>query len=309
MIIFKEFDNYKDYGRVLSISNGIVESYVTLDVGPRIIRFAFVGGQNILQANRTSFDIQTNDEYEKYFGIGKVWENLGGHRIWAAPEVFPQTLYPDLDVVNYKLIDNTAIFTPPPENENGLQKQLIINMLDDSADMSVSMRITNISNSKKEHSVWGITTCETGGKLIIPMNTNDTKRLPNRTVTIWPYTDMSDERIVWNKKYVVLIQKTSYNDIKLGFDLNCGVVYYVLGEDVFIKKYETKHPFAKYPHGNCSFETYVSSNFIEIESMGELKSINPNESLEFTERWSIKKSTTVFDYTNDDSIESFIQSI
>ena len=37
---------YSHYGRCCVISNGKVEVYVTLDVGPRIIRYGFAGGEN-----------------------------------------------------------------------------------------------------------------------------------------------------------------------------------------------------------------------------------------------------------------------
>jgi len=32
---------YKDYGKCLSITNGIVDLAVTIDIGPRIIRYGF----------------------------------------------------------------------------------------------------------------------------------------------------------------------------------------------------------------------------------------------------------------------------
>lgn len=309
MIKCVEVKNYKDFGQVLSISNGIIEAYITLDVGPRIIKFGYIGGQDFMHSERSLYQTASGEEFENFFGTGKISELLGGHRIWAAPETYPQTLYPDLDKVNYELIDNGAIFTPPAETENGIQKQLIITMSDDSADMNVGMRIINISDAPKEYAVWGVTMCNSDGHLIIPANTNDTGRLPNRTIAIWSYTDISDDRIVFNKKYYVISPKAKEEALKIGFDLNCGTAYYVLGDDVFIKKYETKHPYAKYPDGNCSFETYTNSLYIELETLSELKFVNPNEALELTENWSLKKITTDLDVKSDDSIDNFIKSI
>ena len=46
MIKIEELESYKNYGRVLSLSNGVISAYVTLDVGPRIIRFGYLDGQN-----------------------------------------------------------------------------------------------------------------------------------------------------------------------------------------------------------------------------------------------------------------------
>jgi hypothetical protein len=37
---------YKGWQHCLYVSNGVVKLIITLDVGPRIIRFGFVGGDN-----------------------------------------------------------------------------------------------------------------------------------------------------------------------------------------------------------------------------------------------------------------------
>ena len=309
MIKIKEIETYKNYGRVLSLSNGKIEAYITIDIGPRIIRFGFVDGQNIMQDDRESFGVLSDNVYEKYFGIGKGWENLGGHRIWASPEAYPKTLYPDLDPVKYEIIDNGAIFTPPAEVENGIQKQLVVTMSEHSANMHVNMRIINCSDNNKTYSVWGITVCEKGGKLIIPTNTNDTGRLPNRVMSVWPYTDLSDDRITFTKNYVTITQKTPKDPLKLAFDLNGGSAYYVLGEDVFVKSYKTLHPDAVYPDGGCSFETYTNSDFIEVESLGELKEVKPLEALELCENWSLIKLDNATEITDEESIDLLLKKI
>ena len=37
--------SYKTFGRVLAVENGSIELYVTLDIGPRIIRYALAAGK------------------------------------------------------------------------------------------------------------------------------------------------------------------------------------------------------------------------------------------------------------------------
>ena len=39
---------YKNYGKCVSISNGLIQTLVTVDVGPRIISFQPVKGQEML---------------------------------------------------------------------------------------------------------------------------------------------------------------------------------------------------------------------------------------------------------------------
>ena len=51
---------YKNYGRCLEMTNGTVELVVTLDLGPRIIRYGFCGKDNMLYE-----DIARESRYEK----------------------------------------------------------------------------------------------------------------------------------------------------------------------------------------------------------------------------------------------------
>lgn len=309
MITVKEAESFKDYGKVLSISNGKIEAKVTLDLGPRVIYFGYVGGQNFMNDNRKCFGTLTDKAFEDFFGKDTYWENLGGHRIWTSPESYPETYNPDNYAVEYKITENGALFIPRPETANGVQKTLEIIMGDDT-EMKVKMDVTNISNETKEFSIWGLSVSATGGTAIIPMNTNDTGLLSNRIISVWPYTDLSDNRIFYGKRFITLRQDvTATTPIKLGFDINCGKVHYLLGEEVFTKSYETLHPTAKYPDGGCSFETYNCGDFIELESLGELKEVKPNETSTLTETWTLQKKPCDVDLRNDESVGAFCEKL
>ena len=310
MVSIKEIESFKDYGKCLSVSNGVIEAYVTIDIGPRIVRFGYVGGQNIMCSNRKAFGAKDDKEFTDFFGEGKKWENLGGHRIWISPESYPETYYPDLDPVDYEITEYGAVFTPKPETENGVAKSLEIKMDPDDTNMQVIMRVKNISENDKTFSVWGLTVSEVGGTLIVPMNTNDTGLLSNRIISVWPYTDMSNSRIYWGNKYVTLRQdQNEKKPIKLGFDLNCGTVYYCLNDEIFCKKYNTNHPNAAYPDGGCSFETYTCQSMIEVESLNELKAVKPGEVSELTESWSLCKKPCEVDFKDDNSIDNLLSRI
>lgn len=310
MVSTKIIDSFKDYGKCLCIENGVIEAYVTIDIGPRIIRFGFVGGQNVLCSNRKAFPPMGDKTFTDYYGEGKHWENLGGHRIWVSPESYPETYAPDLDPINYELTEYGAVFTPAPEKENGVAKTLEIKMDPDDANMQVTMRVENISDNDKTFSVWGLSVSEKGGTLIIPMNTNDTGLLPNRIISVWPYTDMSNDRIYWGSRYVTIRQDEKYEQpIKLGFDLNCGTVYYTKGEDIFRKSFDTNHADGTYPDGGCSFETYTNENMIEVESLSELKTVKSGETSELIESWSLYKMPCEVDFRSDESIDGMLEKI
>ena len=310
MINVKEIESYKDYGRCVVISNGVIEAYVTVDLGPRIIRFGFVDGQNIMCDNRKAFEPMTDKKYTDYFGEGKAWESFGGHRVWLTTESYPETYTPDDEKVSYTVTEFGAIFEANDDTKNGVKKSFEIKMDDDDANMQIATKIKNISSQNKEFAVWCISVATTDGTFIIPMNTNDTGLLHNRQISVWPYTDLSDKRLRFGKKYVTINQDVNATcPLKLGFDLNAGQVYYVVGDNVFCKKYQNNHPNGNYPDNNVSFETYTNNVMIEIENLSEVKNVAPGEFNTMVETWSLIKKPCEVDTNCDNSIDEFLNKI
>ena len=65
----------------------------------------------------------------------------------------------------------------------------------------------------------------------------------------------------------------------------------------------------KYPDNNWSFETYTCDTFIEIESLGPLKIVQPQETVSLTEHWSLSKKPCAVDFNNDKSLDKMIERI
>src|SRR5713226_7659237 len=113
--------DFKGWPNSYRMTNGEVELVVTGDVGPRIIRYGFVGGRNL---------------FKEFAGeIGKsgesTWRSRGGHRIWVGPEVPPTspiTYAADNFPVAIELKGDTIVATPPLEREAGLQKQIVVKL-------------------------------------------------------------------------------------------------------------------------------------------------------------------------------------
>ena len=307
MVKVNIIDNFKKYGKCVSISNGVIEAYVTVDLGPRIIKFGYVGGQNILNDNREEFAPKTDAAYEELFGKGRAWESFGGHRIWVTPESYPATYTPDDKPVSFTVNGDSVVFTAEDDTEVGIAKTMTVKMDPDDANMTVKMNVKNISGAKKDFAVWAISVCAAGGSLVIPMNTNDTGLLHNRSISVWPYTDLSDPRIRFGKNYAVVSQDTNATTpIKLGFDLNGGVTYYVLGDDIFSKRYDARHGQLPYPDENCSFETYTNDVMIEVETLSDVKTVENGGSHELLEFWSLTKKPCEVDFSSDKLIDEML---
>ena len=43
-----------------------------------------------------------------------------------------------------------------------------------------------------------------GGKEVVPQGRRDTGLLPNRVVSLWPYSRLDDPRVHWGERYIFL---------------------------------------------------------------------------------------------------------
>jgi hypothetical protein len=109
---------FEGWDNCLKLSNGAIELIATTDVGPRIIRLGFVGGQNLFHV------------YPETAGKtgGDAWRNYGGHRLWHAPEVSPRTYWPDNTPVKSEWDGKTLKLLPDVETGNGIRKEIEITM-------------------------------------------------------------------------------------------------------------------------------------------------------------------------------------
>ena len=303
-MITKDIVKFNEFGNCLKISDGITEALITIDFGPRIIRYGFIEGENVLCDTLHKNEIPLSGEvFDKFYYEGACWNNYGGHRLWISPESLPETYYPDKDAAPYELTENGAIFTPKAQIENGVQH--IIDVHYEETELVVSHKVINISENEKEFAVWALSVSALNGIEIIPFNTNDTGLLHNRQISIWPYTDLRDERIYLGHKYATIIQKDLPTNLKIGFNLNEGKVYYVVNNTTFKVCFDVNKN-GVYPDNNVCFETYSCKDFTEIETLSELKLVKSGESITHNEKWSLFKTPCEFNAKDDDSIDNFI---
>ena len=294
-------DEYKNFGKCVRISNGEVELLATVDLGPRIIRFGFVGGKNIMFNDVERAHTSQDEVFDNYYYKGAAWVNYGGHRLWVAPEALPDTYYPDCNPVQCDVLSNGAKLTPPPQNENGVQTAMQIEMSDDGK-VSVTHFVTNISDKDKVMSPWALTVLDHNGVEIIPNNTEDTGLLPNRRIIAWPYTNLADERLYMGKDFITLRQDPSVEPaFKLGLDNHSGTAMYILGDTLFINRYNHNKS-AEYEDFGASFETYCNYDILEMETLGEKKCVAPGGTSTHTEHWELHRAPEAFDVRNDEAI-------
>ncbi len=279
----------------LSLSNGTVEVVVTTDVGPRIARYGFVGQENLLA------------EMPDHRAPASTWKVWGGHRLWAAPEARPRTYAPDNVPVEVHADDWTLRLLAPVEPSTSIQKQLEVRLDRQGTSLVVVHRITNRSPWPIELATWGLSVMSTegGGTVVVPQEPfrpHGQALLPARPMILWPYTDLTDPRLTLGKRYVRISPDPSLaTSQKIGFGDRQGWVAYALGRTLLLKRFD-HDDHATYPDFGSNLEIFTSRGYLEIETLGPLSHLDPGESAQHTERWSLHRDVTVGD--SEESLEA-----
>lgn len=263
---------YGGWNRCARIASGDLEMIVTLEVGPRIIRFGQIGGPNEFVEYTKDMGTTGGDEYRSY----------GGHRLWIAPEEDPKTMAPDNTPVEYHVEGGWHVFTASPEQWL-IQKEIRIRP--EAKRFTVEHRIYNRNAYSIEFAPWALTVMATGGECIFPQpayGRHIDNLLPVRAMALWAYTNMADPRWTWGRRVVRLRQTDNAEPQKIGVELKQGVAGYANHGNFYYKRfpYETGET---YPDYGCNFETFTRNDMLEVESLGPLKTVKPFEYASHTE--------------------------
>ncbi len=283
-----EVVNYKKFGKCLRLDNGKIEAYITLDMGPRIIKFNVSGCENLMF---------NDDELERFvdvssmFGEGKKCRTLGGHRMWISPEEMPKTYYPDDEPVEYSVenIDGIVkvLVTPPPQKITDMQEQYLITMGADNT-MTVTHYLMNVGKETVKKGIWGITITDKNGIAVMKQPEKNNALLPNRQIVFWPYTRMNDERIMLGEKYIAVQQDPADTQVpaKIGYTNYEGKLYCFNKGQAMSISYDSDYSKGEYPDMNVSSEIYTNKAILEIETLGHIGDILPGNAVTHTEVWS-----------------------
>jgi len=144
--------------------------------------------------------------------------------------------------------------------------------------------LRNASAQPRQIAPWAITMLRTGGVVILPQNPGEVgSLLPNRNLVLWPYTEAEDPRLTLRNTYIKLRATPGRGAFKMGQYLSAGWVGYRLDDVFFVKSFSGKP--GNYPDGNCNAEVYLCDEFVELESLGPLASVEPDGYLIHEEGW------------------------
>ncbi len=290
--------SYQGWDDCILLTDGRVELVVTTEIGPRVIRFGFVGGPNLFFENPADLGQRG----------GKEWRIYGGHRFWHAPEIVPRTYSPDNSPVAHEWDGTTLKLVQPLEPDTGIRKEIEISLDAESSRVTVLHRAVNLNPWEIELAPWALSAMAAGGRAILPQEeyvSHDEYVLPARPLVLWHYTDMSDPRWSWGRRYIQLRQDPSAKtEQKLGILNTLGWAAYTLGDNLFVKRFR-HYPGANYPDFGSNTEIFTNPAFLEIESLGPLTRLKAGGgAVEYVEEWHLFRTSLD---ASEDAIDQTLQ--
>ena len=278
------------------LENQTINILVTQSVGPRIISLRFKNGDNLL-AELPDFVTERPD--------GKPFHFYGGHRLWHAPENMPRTYVPDDAPVEVIPTKNSLSVLQQVENETGIEKSLRISLVGEKPQVIIRHMLINRGQWSVECAPWAITQVRTGGVAILPQSREQVDFLPNRSLALWSYTDLSSPQVSLGNRYL-LVRAEMDGPFKVGFPNPRGWLAYWLDGTLFVKRAAFDAQAEYYDFGSSS-ECYCNDRFLELETLAPVGTLSPGESITHTETWELYANV---DFPGDeDTVQRIVEKL
>jgi hypothetical protein len=265
----------------IRMSNGVVELIISTDYGPRIMRYAPVGSKPEANLFATMPGVTATTP------LGEWWIR-GGHRLWHAPESKPRTYEPDNDPVSFEIEGNTVKLKQAVEKTTLIQKEMWVTLDPKTSRVTVLHKLTNKGLFPVEMACWALSVMNQEGKGVYPQepyrpHTEDL--LPARPMVLWSYTNLKDPRWMLGSTLLTLTQDPNNKEPqKIGLLNKQGWAAYARKGWLFIKRFRYE-PGKTYPDFQCNMETFTNEAMLEVETLGSLEKVAPEQSITHTEEW------------------------
>jgi hypothetical protein len=267
----------------IRLSNQHVELLLSTAYGPRVVRYAPAGDENIFA------EMPPAKGSGKPTPFGDDWHIYGGHRLWHAPEDPVRTYVPDNRPVNVVIRGTTVALVQEVEARTGLRKTLEVTLDAASSHVTVLHRIENAGLFDVDLAVWALSVLAPGGVGLFPnapFKPFPEQLVPSHPLVLWPYTRLNDPRWTFGDRIFQLRQDpTAAAPQKLGFYDGEGWLAY-RREGVLFLKHHTPKPGPHVDFG-CNVETFTNASMLELETLSPLTRVAPGGEVLHVERWSL----------------------
>jgi hypothetical protein len=283
--------SFSGWANCVRLSNDHVELIATTDVGPRILFFGRRGGANQLAVIPETAGLTGGDQ----------WRLYGGHRLWNAPEHFPDSYYPDNGTVQLVEEKDFIRLIQPVETTTHIRKEIEIRLSSSEPAVDILHRLVNCADIPQKLAPWAITAFAAGGVGILPfsMDKDNPAPKPGLVFSAWDYTDLADPRLHWHSRCLLVRQDAGISRwLKVGLNSSLGTMAYLRGRDLFIKKYPVASG-ANYPDNGSTSECWTNDVYLELESLAPVQLVQPGGTAQHSENWSLLELDSPLHHTDE----------
>jgi hypothetical protein len=280
-------ETYRGWPDSFRLSNGRIEAVVVTAIGPRIIEFKTAGGKNLFYVRETEAGGHGESE----------WVFRGGWRLWIAPERRETTYVLDNSPCKAEVVDGKVLrVIAPPQPAAGIQKTIEVSLDPAQPRMHLVSRIRNIGQQPLTYSAWSLSVMRPGGRAFVPLDVGPLDAFDaTRMLRLWSYSELGDPRYRFGDRLVQIDQSKVQpapagqsgrrdDESKIGVDSAQGWAAYLLDNTLYLKRF-AHDATARYPDGGSTIEVYSSAEFIEVENLSPLTTIQPGGEIAYLEDW------------------------
>ena len=275
----------------VEIRVGRIDLIVSKSVGPRILSLSINGGNNIFAELPNLFLEYPGEENFCFYG---------GHLLWCGPEDPFIPYKPDSQPIHIRKTNQSIELIQKIDPISGVQKTIKIRPTNYDTILTIDHYIQNV---KGKHSFqcapWAITQLKLGGEAIIPQQLHEVEPnslLPDRSIILWPYSDINDSRINWNNQFINIHAQPIEKALKIGITNYQKWMAYFYDNLLFIK-YANNYASTQLIDFGATSQFYINSKFVELETLAPLADIKPGERIRHREVWRVVENP--FNYSPD----------
>jgi hypothetical protein len=292
-VTIETIDNYNSWNKkALVIKNGYIELVILPEIGGRVIRYGFEGDEYMF-INSETIDQNYNPDTD----INGPWGNgnvgYGGYKVWPAPQSvwgWPPPPHLAWGTYSYEIehssADSVIVYLESEEETSktpGLVFSRRYRVYKNSTKVCIEQTIINNNSEAQDWSIWDVTQA---------INQHGTDADYSNFSVYFPVN--KDD--IWASGNSFLNSVTSVNDNLSKYKYNGGGKLYSFvneGWESFVDE-KDKQTYTKmfsieegnFPDDGANFEIYGGGNYIEIEVLSPIISLDANGgSYSYNEDW------------------------
>jgi hypothetical protein len=287
-------EDYRGWPDTYRLSNGRIEAAVVTAVGPRVIELKASGGANLFHVR----DAEAGGRGEPQ------WMFRGGWRLWIAPEQHETTYALDNTPCAAEVVDGTTLrVTAAPQAAAGIQKVIEVTLDAAQPRLHLVSHIRNVTDHRLTYAAWSLSVMRPGGRAFVPLDVGPLEAFDaTRMLRLWSYTEIGDPRYRFGDRLVQIDQSAVRppapgqsgrrdDESKIGVDSAQGWAAYLVDRALYLKRFP--HAAGSYPDGGATIEIYSSAEFLEVEQLSPLTTLQPGEEIVLPEDWWLFPDVTV----------------